>query len=115
MADKLRSLDHAEAFDIVPSQQAGVRERFPWIRDQAWDESLQLVRDADDATWEGAAAIEMIANELDASRSVSWIFRLPFARPIATRLYRWFAARRRMLGCGEHCSAGQATRFDSVE
>ena len=33
----------------------------------------------------------------------SWIFSIPFVRPLAERFYRWFARNRYRLGCGEHC------------
>jgi predicted DCC family thiol-disulfide oxidoreductase YuxK len=35
---------------------------------------------------------------------VSWVFKLPYARPLAERFYRWFARNRYRLGCGEHCT-----------
>ncbi|MEO7963147.1 MAG: DCC1-like thiol-disulfide oxidoreductase family protein [Gemmatimonadaceae bacterium] len=54
--------------------------------------------------WQGAAAIEEIVRALPKGRLVSWMFAIPFARPIADRFYRWFARHRRQLGCGSHCA-----------
>lgn len=100
---RLRKLDRRGRLEILASQTAGVRERFPWIDSHAYDESIQLVRKSDGETWQGAAAVERIIDALRAGWAVSWIFSIPFARPIAERLYRWFADHRGQLGCGDHC------------
>ena len=103
LAGKLASLDKREAFEIVPSQLVGVPARFPWIPAQAYAESLQLVRNVDGRTWQGAAAVEEIINALRSGWVVSWVFAIPFARRIAERLYRGLADHRNELGCSEHC------------
>ena len=103
LVQRLRKLDRRGRLEIVPSQGAGVRARFPWIPPSAYDESIQLVRKSDGETWQGAAAVERIIDALRAGWTVSWIFSIPFARPIAERLYRWVADHRGELGCGEHC------------
>jgi predicted DCC family thiol-disulfide oxidoreductase YuxK len=54
--------------------------------------------------WEGAAAVERILDLLPRGRLVSWVFKLPFARPVARRAYRWFARHRHRFGCSEHCA-----------
>lgn len=103
LARMLARWDSASCFQIVPSQQPGVRARFPWIPDRAYAESLQLIRSGDGRTWQGAAAVEQLLTVLPRGRWISWIFRIPFVRVIADRLYRWFARNRYHLGCGEHC------------
>jgi predicted DCC family thiol-disulfide oxidoreductase YuxK len=103
LANRVARLDTHGVLEIVPSQAAGVRERFPWISANAYDESLQVVRTSDNRTWEGAAAVEEVVRTLRAGWVVSWLFRIPFARRIAERGYRWFADHRGELGCGDHC------------
>jgi predicted DCC family thiol-disulfide oxidoreductase YuxK len=100
---RLRKIDRAAVFEMVPSQADSVYERFSWIPEKAYAESLQLVRNSDNRTWQGAAAVEEILREIRAGWILSWMFALPFARPIAERLYRWVADHRGELGCGEHC------------
>ena len=51
----------------------------------------------------GAAAIEQLLTILPRGRPISWIFKIPFVRVVAEKLYRWFARNRYKLGCGEHC------------
>lgn len=100
---RLGKLDRRHRLEIVPSQGVGVQERFPWIPARAYDESIQLVRVSDGETTQGAAAVERIIDTLRAGWAVSWIFSVPFVRPVAERLYRWVADHRGELGCGEHC------------
>ena len=102
LADALRRLDGGRRLEVVPSQTPGLHARFPWIPSSAYAESLQLVSPAGE-TWQGAVAIERILDMLPRGRFVSWLFKLPFARAIADRFYRWFARNRYRLGCGEHC------------
>jgi predicted DCC family thiol-disulfide oxidoreductase YuxK len=99
---KLGKWDRDRLLEIVPSQNPGVQARFPWISARAYSESLQLVR-ADGRTWQGAAAIEELLRAVPRGRFISWIFRVPFVRPLAEKFYRWFARRRYKLGCGQHC------------
>lgn len=103
LAARLAALDERRVFEIIPSQQQGVEARFPWIPAKAYSEALQLVRNGDKQTWQGAAAIEEIVSLLRNGWLVSWLFVVPFGRRIANRLYRWFADHRHELGCGEHC------------
>lgn len=98
--------DSRGCFEIVPFQQPGVRARFPWIPEKAYAESLQLIRSSDGRTWQGAAAVEQLLGVVPRGRGVSWVFRIPFVRAIADRLYRWFARNRYHFGCGEHCRLG---------
>ena len=103
LAARLVKMDAHRVFETVPSQLADVSTRFPWIPSSAYAESLQLVRASDNKTWQGAAAVEEIVRRLRAGWIVSWVFAIPFVRPMAERIYRWFAASRNELGCGEHC------------
>jgi predicted DCC family thiol-disulfide oxidoreductase YuxK len=41
---------------------------------------------------------------LPRGRLISWLFRIPFVRPLADRFYKWFARNRYRMGCGEHCA-----------
>ena len=102
LASVLRKWDRHAVLEIVPSQAPGVMARFPWIPARAYAEALQLIR-ADGETWSGAAAVEQLIDVLPRGRLVSWLFKIPFARRIADRLYRWFARNRYRLGCGDHC------------
>lgn len=100
----LEKWDRNHVLEIVPSQLPGVKERFPWIPEKEYIESLQLVRTRDGQTWQGAASIEQLLDILPKGKFISWIFSLPFARPIGERAYRWFARNRYHLGCSDHCS-----------
>lgn len=102
LARVLQRLDTRGTFEVITSQAPGVQARFPWIPPDAYRESLQLVEEGD-RTWQGAAAIERILDRLPRGRWISWVFSLPFARPLAERFYRWFARNRYRLGCGVHC------------
>ncbi len=88
--------------EIVPSQAPGVQARFPWIPARAYSESVQLVGPSG-RTWQGAAAVEQVIDLMPKGGIVTWVFSIPFARPLAERFYRWFARNRYRLGCGEHC------------
>jgi len=99
----LAKWDRDKQLEIVPSQTPGLSERFPWISERAYVESLQLIRGRDGKTWQGAASIEQLLDVLPKGRLVSWIFSIPFARPIAEKAYRWFARNRYRLGCSDHC------------
>jgi len=92
----------SQRLEIVPSQAPGVHARFPWIPARAYTESVQLVG-PHGRTWQGAAAVEQIIDLMPKGRLVSWVFSIPFVRPLAERFYRWFARNRYRLGCGEHC------------
>jgi predicted DCC family thiol-disulfide oxidoreductase YuxK len=98
----LRRLDRRGDLEFLPSQAPGVRARFPWIPDRAFLESVQFV-EPDGTTWQGARAVEEILRVLPIARPFSWLFRIPFVRPLAEKFYRWFARNRYKLGCGVHC------------
>ena len=94
--------DRDAVLEIVPSQAPGVQARFPWIPARAYTESVQLVG-PHGRTWQGAAAVEQVIDLMPKGRLVTWVFSIPFVRPLAERFYRWFARNRYRLGCGEHC------------
>jgi len=98
----LERRDRDRRLEIVPSRDAAVAERFPWISPAAYAESLQVIRTADNRTWQGAAAVEQLLDVLPKGRFISWIFSIPFGRPLAEKLYRAFARNRYRLGCRLH-------------
>src|SRR5919204_6917613 len=99
----IRKWDRRDEIEIVPFQSPGVLPRFPWIPMQAFNDAMQLIGPGNQ-TWAGAAAIEQLLRILPRGRWIAWIFRIPFVRVIADRLYRSFARNRYRLGCGAHCS-----------
>jgi predicted DCC family thiol-disulfide oxidoreductase YuxK len=99
----LKKWDRRHELEILPSQTPGLHARFPWIPARAYLESIQVVDHHDETTWQGAAAIEHLIDALPKGRLITWIFSIPFVRPLAERFYRWFARNRYRLGCGEHC------------
>ena len=96
--------DRDRKLEIIPSQTPGVRERFPWIPARAYVDSMQVVRTRDGKTWQAAAALEELLTVLPRGKLISWMFKIPFVRPLVDRFYRWFARNRYRLGCGEHCA-----------
>lgn len=98
----LTQWDRHHKIVILPSQMPGVRAYFPWIPDRAYSESVQLIG-PHGQTWQGAAAVEEILNVVPRGGFFAWIFRIPFVRTIAEKIYRWVARNRYKLGCGEHC------------
>jgi len=102
IARALNKLDTKHVLEVTPSQAPGVRARFPWIPDRAYAESVQLIGPGGQ-TWQGARAVEEIIRVLPRVGWAALVFKIPFARPLAERFYRWFARNRYRLGCGEHC------------
>lgn len=103
----LRKLDEEGVLELVEAQTPGVRERFPWIPPEAYARGLQVIEPGGKTT-EGAAAVERLCAIIPAGRRVGWLYRIPFARPIADRVYAWISRNRTTLplDCGEHCLAG---------
>lgn len=99
----LKKWDRNHQLEILPSQTPGLHARFPWIPARAYLESIQLVDHRTETTSQGAAAIERLIDALPKGRFITWIFSIPFVRPLAEKFYRWFARNRYRLGCGEHC------------
>lgn len=104
LSNVLTTWDGRRQIEVVPSQATGVMARFPWIPARAYSEAIQLVGPGGE-TWQGAAAIEQLLNVLPRGRWISWVFRIPYVRALADRIYRWVARNRYHLGCGEHCQA----------
>jgi predicted DCC family thiol-disulfide oxidoreductase YuxK len=102
IVDVLERRDKKERLEIIPSAAAAAAGRFPWIPPTAYAQSLQVIRTADNRTWQGAAAVEQLLDVLPRGRFVSWIFSVPFARSVAEKLYRAFARNRYRLGCKLH-------------
>jgi predicted DCC family thiol-disulfide oxidoreductase YuxK len=99
----LTKWDRNHELEIIPSQAPGIRQRFPWIPPRAYVESVQVVRTRDGKTWQAASAFEELLHVLPKGRLFSWLFKIPFARPLADKFYKWFARNRYKFGCGEHC------------
>ena len=104
MVKLLDGWDRDDELEIIPSQAPGVRARFPWIPPRAYVESVQVIRTSDGQTWQAAQALEELLKVLPKGRLVSWLFKIPFARPLADKFYGWFARNRYRMGCGEHCA-----------
>jgi acetyl esterase len=102
-ADLVASWDGKGAVELVALQRGGLAERFPWIPENAYREAMQLIG-PDNETWSGAAAAERLVKILPGTRPLGCLFALPFARPVAARLYRLVARNRFRLGCGAHCA-----------
>jgi len=108
MVRVLDSWDRNHELEIVSSQSSGVRARFPWIPPGAYVESMQVIRSSDGKTWQAAAGLEELLKVLPKGGLVSWLFKIPFARPLADKFYWWFARNRYRMGCGEHCAVRPA-------
>ena len=100
----LNKWDKKRILEVIPSQTPGVQARFPWIPARAYTESVQLIGPGG-RTWQGAAAIEQLLDVLPKGKLISWVFSIPFVRPLAEKFYRWFARNRYRMGCGEHCQS----------
>jgi predicted DCC family thiol-disulfide oxidoreductase YuxK len=103
-ANAVRQWDREGEIEVVPFQASEVMERFPWIPKREFSEAIQLVGPGGE-TWQGAEAVERLLTVLPRGRLIAWIFKIPFVRPLADRLYRWFARNRYRLGCREHCQS----------
>ena len=100
----LMKWDASHRIEVVPSQATGVMARFPWIPTKAYSEAIQLIGPGGE-TWQGSSAVEQLLTILPRGRWIAWVFKLPFVRTIADKLYRWVARNRYRMGCGEHCQA----------
>jgi predicted DCC family thiol-disulfide oxidoreductase YuxK len=113
-ADLVATWDRGGIVEVVPFQRGGVRERFPWIPESAYEEAMQLVGPRNE-TLSGAAAAERLARILPGGRPLGCLFALPFARPVADRVYRLVARNRARLGCGTHCAVRRPKSRPSPE
>src|SRR5438046_913338 len=73
-ADLLREWDRDEKLEIVPSQAPGVKQRFHWIPEANFAESIQLVA-VDGRAFQGARAIEELLNILPKGKLIAWLFK----------------------------------------
>ncbi len=89
----LRRWDRHDRLEMVPFQAEGVVDRFPDISEDEFRESVQVIA-PDGRHWSGADAVEQALARTPRGRPVSWLFKLPFARPVARRVYRWVARNR---------------------
>lgn len=99
---RVRHWDEHDSFEYVPLQDPSVPDRFPELEPAALAREVHLVGPAGEVRT-GAGAVERILEMLPLGRWLGWLFRLPFARPIADRVYRRVAENRRGLGCRSHC------------
>lgn len=104
LSEILATWDTRHQIEVVASQAPGVMARFPWIPARAYAEALQLIG-PNGRTWQGAAAIEQLLDILPRGAWIAWIFKIPYVRLLADKVYRWFARNRYRLGCGEHCQS----------
>ena len=102
MVNVIRDRDRDGRFELVPHQAPGVMARFPAIPRADFEAAVQLIG-PEGERWDGAGAVERILELLPRARLLAWLFRLPLARPMARRVYRWFARHRHRFGCGDHC------------
>lgn len=99
--------DRRKQIELVPSQNATVAARFPWIPAEEYQKAVQLIGPGG-RTWQGAAAIDQLLQVLPTGWLFGWIFRLPVVGRLVDRFYRWFARNRYKFGCGEHCQIRSA-------
>ncbi|MFW5947651.1 MAG: thiol-disulfide oxidoreductase DCC family protein [Gemmatimonadota bacterium] len=89
----LRKWDRDGRLELIPYQDETVPRRFPAIEEAEFREALQVIA-PDGRRWSGADAVEQALARTPRGRPLAWLFRLPFARTIARRFYRWFARNR---------------------
>lgn len=89
----LRQWDVDDRLELVPFQANGVMDRFLDIPEEDFRGAAQVIA-PDGRHWSGADAVEQALAQTRRGRWIAWLFRLPLARPIARRLYRWFARNR---------------------
>lgn len=100
---RLRGWDRRGVLTFLPFQDPGVPSLFPWIPREDLEEAVHLVGPRKE-TWAGADAIERAMSLLPGwRRLLARLLRMPWVRPLALRVYRWVARRRRRVQCGEHC------------
>ena len=99
---QVRHWDEHASFEYLPLQDPSFPDRFPDLDQEALKRDMHLVG-PDGRIWTAAAAVEQILHVLPVGRWLGWLFKLPFARPIADRVYRRVADNRSRLGCGSHC------------
>ncbi|MFO7894132.1 MAG: DUF393 domain-containing protein [Longimicrobiales bacterium] len=94
--ERLRAWDTEGRLRFVPFQAPGVMDRYPQIPERAFHEAVQVIA-PDGRHWSGADGVERALEQTRGGRRLAWAFKLPFARPIARRVYRWVARHRPFL------------------
>jgi predicted DCC family thiol-disulfide oxidoreductase YuxK len=102
LAGFLGRWDRGHHLEVIPSDTLGLTERFPWIAPERYLASVQVIC-PDGRTFESAAAIEELLHVLPFGWLAWWVFWIPGVRPLAEKLYRWFARNRYHFGCGDAC------------
>ncbi len=97
---RLKVWDREGTLNYLPSQSPEAESRFPWISMEAVKDSIHLVGPKLEI-WEGVGAVEELVRILPRWRWAAWMFRLPMARSVARRVYRWIARNRCQLACGD--------------
>lgn len=92
----LRRWDTRGRLELVPFQRPGVLARYPGIEETEARKAVQVIA-PDGRHWSGADAVEHALARTTRGQWIAWLFRLPFARPIARRGYRWIARNRSKL------------------
>ncbi len=103
---RVRLWDRDGRIEMLPLQDPSIDSRFSQLDRSALMEAMHLV-EPDGRVSAGAEAAERLLRVLPLGGVLGALFHLPFARPIADRVYRRIAARRKRGGCGEHCSFEQ--------
>jgi predicted DCC family thiol-disulfide oxidoreductase YuxK len=102
LARLLQAWDRQGRLEVVPSGGALLKERFPDITRDEYEQSLQVIT-PDGTRYQRGDAIEKLLQTLPMGWLLSWVFRIPGARGLVDRFYRWFASNRYWFGCGETC------------
>ena len=101
---RIRKLDRAGLFELVPRQTPGVDERFPVLTNSDFNTGLRLLR-TDTEVDVGADAIYQIYRRLPPYHLVAWIYRLPIFGALSRAGYGLIARNRHRFGRVE-CDTG---------
>jgi predicted DCC family thiol-disulfide oxidoreductase YuxK len=96
--------DREQLVALVPFQDGDAVARFG-ITLPALAAAMHLVL-PDGRVFAGADAVPELLRRLGRWRWLAWLFAVPGVRPIARRLYRWIALRRRCLVRGSPAGSG---------
>lgn len=92
---RLRRWDRKGVLTFVPYQDPRIPARFPWVSAQDLAKAAHLIG-PEGRTWVGADAVQKAMSLLSGWRRVlAWLLRTRWVRPVALRVYRWVARRRR--------------------
>lgn len=102
LVERVRRWDRLGALEFLPIGDPEASRLFPELSSEALQESLHLVGPGG-RVWRGARAVEELTRILPPWRWAAPLFRIPLARPLAARVYRWVALNRFRLGCAGPC------------